>query len=86
MQGLTAVGNGVMAGFSGKRFCSEPFLLMLGPLTTASLKDIVDIAATGNGVVAMTNGTPYFITGADPAALTPIRIGAHKPASTETRW
>ena len=27
MLGLTAVGNGVMAGFSGKRFClSEPFL------------------------------------------------------------
>jgi len=36
--------------------------------------DIVDIAATGNGVVALTNGTPYFITGTDPAALTPVRV------------
>ena len=77
MQGLTAVGNGVMAGFSGKRFClSEPFLPHAWPIDYRITleEDIVDIAATGNGVVAMTNGTPYFITGTDPAALTPIRI------------
>lgn len=77
MQGLTAVGNGVMAGFSGKRFClSEPFLPHAWPIQYRITleEDIVDIAATGNGVVALTNGTPYFITGTDPAALTPIRV------------
>ena len=77
MLGLTAVGNGVMAGFSGKRFClSEPFLPHAWPIQyRITLEDdIVDIAATGNGVVALTNGTPYFITGTDPAALTPIRV------------
>ena len=75
--GDTAVGNGVMAGFSGKRFClSEPFLPHAWPIQyRITLEDdIVDIAATGNGVVALTNGTPYFITGTDPAALTPIRV------------
>lgn len=77
MLGLTAVGNGVMAGFSGKRFClSEPFLPHAWPIQYRITleEDIVDIAATGNGVVALTNGTPYFITGTDPAALTPIRV------------
>ena len=77
MLGLTAVGNGVMAGFSGKRFClSEPFLPHAWPIDYRITleEDIVDIAATGNGVVALTNGTPYFITGTDPAALTPVRI------------
>jgi len=77
MLGLTAVGNGVMAGFSGKRLClSEPFLPHAWPIQyRITLEDdIVDIAATGNGVVALTNGTPYFITGTDPAALTPVRV------------
>ena len=77
MLGLTAVGSGVMAGFSGKRFClSEPFLPHAWPIDYRITleEDIVDIAATGNGVVALTNGTPYFITGTDPAALTPIRV------------
>ena len=77
MLGLTAVGNGVMAGFSGKRFClSEPYLPHAWPINYRLTleEDIVDIASTGNGVVALTNGTPYFITGTDPAALTPIRV------------
>ena len=77
MLGLTAVGNGVMAGFSGKRFClSEPYLPHAWPINYRITleEDIVDIASTGNGVVALTNGTPYFITGTDPAALTPIRV------------
>ena len=77
MLGLTAVGNGVMAGFSGKRFClSEPYLPHAWPIDYRITleEDIVDIAATGNGVAALTDGTPYFVTGTDPAALTPIRI------------
>ena len=77
MLGLTAVGNGVMAGFSGKRLClSEPYLPHAWPIDYRITleEDIVDIAATGNGVVALTNGTPYFVTGTDPSALTPIRI------------
>lgn len=77
MLGLTAVGNGVMAGFSGKRFClSEPFLPHAWPIDYRITleEDIVGIAATGTGVVALTNGTPYFITGTDPAALTPLRV------------
>ena len=77
MQGLCSVGNGVFAGFSGKRFClSEPYLPHAWPIgyRITLEEDIKAIAATGNGVVALTEGTPYFITGTDPSAMTPIQV------------
>jgi hypothetical protein len=77
LKGLIAVANGVFAGFTGKRFClSEPFLPHAWPVDYRITleEDIVAIGAVGNGVVAMTNGTPYFITGTDPSAMTAIRI------------
>lgn len=77
MQGLIAIGNGIFAGFSGKRFClSEPYLPHAWPVSYRITveEDIVAIAATGNGVVALTDGRPYFITGTDPSAMTAIRL------------
>lgn len=77
LQGLIAIGRGVFAGFTGNRFClSEAYLPHAWPIAyRITLEDpIVGIAGTGNGVVALTNGAPYFITGTDPAAITPIRI------------
>jgi hypothetical protein len=77
MLGLCSVGNGVFAGFSGKRFClSEPYLPHAWPIDYRITleEDIVGIAATGNGLVALTEGTPYFITGTDPSAMTPIQV------------
>lgn len=77
MMGLCSVGNGVFAGFSGKRFClSEPYLPHAWPIgyRITLEEDIVGIAATGNGIVALTQGTPYFITGTDPSAMTPIQV------------
>lgn len=77
MKGLIAVANGVFAGFTGKRFCvSEPFLPHAWPVDYRITveEDIVAIGAVANGVVALTNGTPYFITGTDPSAMTAIRV------------
>lgn len=77
MQGLIPIGNGIFAGFSGKRFClSEPYLPHAWPVSYRITveEDIVAIAATGNGVVALTDGQPYFITGTDPSAMTAIRL------------
>lgn len=77
LQGLIAVGNGIMAGFTGKRFClSEAYLPHAWPVgyRITTEEDIVAIAATGNGVVALTDGQPYFITGTDPSAMTAIRL------------
>jgi hypothetical protein len=77
MQGLTAVANGVFAGFSGNRFClSEPFLPHAWPIDyRITLEaDIVAIGSVSNGVVALTDGRPYFITGTDPSAMTAVQM------------
>lgn len=77
MQGLTALANGVFAGFSGNRFClSEAFLPHAWPIEYRITleEDIVAIGAISNGVVALTNGRPYFITGTDPSAMTAVQL------------
>ena len=77
LQGLIPLAQGVMAGFTGKRFClSEPFLPHAWPIQyrITTEEDIVAIASTANGVAALTDGQPYFITGTDPSAMTAIRV------------
>jgi hypothetical protein len=77
MINLIPLAQGVMAGFTGKRFClSEPFLPHAWPISYRITleEDIVAIASTANGVAALTNGQPYFITGTDPSAMVSVRI------------
>jgi len=77
LKGLIPLSQGVMAGFTGKRFClSEPFLPYAWPVNyrITTEEDIVAIASTANGVVALTDGQPYFITGTEPSAMTAIRV------------
>jgi len=77
LKGLIPLSQGVMAGFTGKRFClSEPFLPHAWPINyrITTEEDIVAIASTANGVVALTDGQPYFITGTEPSAMTAIRV------------
>lgn len=77
LQGLTAVANGVFAGFTGKRFClSEPYLPHAWPISYRITleEDIVAIGSVANGVVCLTNGAPYFVTGTDPSAMTAIKV------------
>ena len=77
LKGLIALAQGTMAGFTGKRFClSEPFLPHAWPIQyrITTEEDIVAIASTSNGVVALTDGQPYFITGTEPSSMTAIRI------------
>lgn len=77
LQGLTALANGVFAGFTGNRLClSEAFLPHAWPIEYRITleEDIVAIGATGNGVVCLTNGNPYFVTGVDPSAMTAVKI------------
>lgn len=77
LKGLIPLAQGVMAGFTGKRFClSEPFLPHAWPINyrITTEEDIVAIASTANGVAALTDGQPYFITGTEPSAMTAIRV------------
>ena len=77
LRGLIPLAQGTMAGFTGKRFClSEPFLPHAWPIQyrITTEEDIVAIASTSNGVAALTDGQPYFITGTEPSSMTAIRI------------
>lgn len=75
--GLIAVANGVFAGFTGKRLClSEPFLPHAWPIDYRITleEDIVAIGSVTNGIVALTDGAPYFVTGVDPSAMTAVKL------------
>lgn len=77
LTGLTPVANGVFAGFTGKRLClSEPFLPHAWPIDYRITleEDIVAIGSVSNGIVALTDGAPYFVTGVDPSAMTAIKL------------
>ncbi len=55
---------------------SEPFQPHAWPVSYRITIDepIVSIAATSNGLVVGTEGTPYLIAGSDPASMAAIRI------------
>ena len=77
LQGLIPLAQGTMAGFTGKRFClSEPFMPHAWPIQyrITTEEDIVAIASTANGVAALTDGHPYFVTGTEPSSMTAVRV------------
>ena len=77
LKGLLSLPGGVLAGFTGKRLClSEPFQPHAWPLAYRLTIDepIVSIAATANGLIVGTEGTPYLVTGNDPASMMAIKI------------
>lgn len=77
LRGLTTVANGVLAGFTGKRLClSEPFLPHAWPISyRITLEDdIIGIGTTANGIVCLTKGRPYFVTGVDPSAMSALQV------------
>ena len=82
MLGLVFVANGIAAGFTGNTLClSEPYLPHAWPADyRISIEEpIVGLGVTGNGIAVLTEGTPYFVTGADPAAMTAVRLDTPEP-------
>jgi len=87
MKGLTALPNGIMAGFTGKRICfSEPFLPHAWPTSyRLTLEDpIVGIASIGNGLIVTTEGRPYLIAGTDPASMSALRMETPQACLSKT--
>ena len=79
LKGLTALPNGVLVGFTGKRVCfSEPFKPHAWPIVYRITvdEDIVGISATSNGVIVTTKGRPYLIAGTDPQSMSSMRLEA----------
>ena len=79
MKGLTAMPNGLFAGFSGRRLCfSEPYLPHAWPVSYRITTEdrIVGIAMAGNALLVTTEGNPYVIFGADPSSMQAVRLEA----------
>jgi len=77
LQGLTNLANGIFAGFTGNRLClSEPYLPHAWPINyrITLAEDIVAIASVSNGVICLTNGRPYLVTGTDASAMSAVQL------------
>lgn len=82
MKGLTAIGNGIFAGFSGKRLCfSEPFLPHAWPVAyrTTLEDEIVGISMAGSVLFIGTKGTNYIAAGTDPQAMSIQKLETAEP-------
>ena len=82
MKGLTAIGNGIFAGFSGKRLCfSEPFLPHAWPVAyRITLEDeIVGMCMAGSVLFVGTKGTNYIVAGTDPQGMVLQKVEAAEP-------
>ena len=87
MQGLTAMPNGIFAGFTGKRICfSEPYLPHAWPVAyrTTIEETIVGIKMAGQGLVVATEGTPYIVAGTDPQSMSLARVEAAQACLSKT--
>ena len=87
MKGLTALPNGIMAGFTGKRICfSERFLPHAWPTSyrMAIEDNIIGMKAAGNGLIVTTEGSPYLVAGTDPASMSALKIESTQACLSKT--
>ena len=79
MLGLTAMPNGIFAGFTGRRLCfSEPYLPHAWPVSyrITTEDNIVALSMAGNTLLVATEGNPYIVGGVDPSSMQAVRLEA----------
>lgn len=82
MVGLTALPNGILAGFFENTLCfSEAYLPHAWPTIyqMAFPDDIVAIGATASGLVITTTGQPHLVSGSSPEAMAQTRLDIDQP-------
>lgn len=73
--GLKMLANGAAIGFKGNTvYLSEPNLPHAWPHKVPLDLQIVGIGVFRDGAAILTSGHPYMLTGADPAAMAPVRL------------
>lgn len=82
LAGITALPNGILAAFSGKRlYFSEPYYPHAWPekyvLTTDY--EIVGLGAFGSSVAILTTGTPYIASGTAPENMVMEKLELNLP-------
>jgi hypothetical protein len=84
--GLIELPEGGAAGFTKKEFCmAEPYFLHAWPARNrrTTHDEIVAIGAFGNSIGIATKGTPYVVTGLDPATVSMERIESSEPCQSK---
>ncbi len=82
LNGLIALPNGMMAGFSGKKLCfCEPYRPHAWPeiYQLTMDYDIVGLGAFMSSVIVTTKGTPYIVQGTAPENMTSERVEQNLP-------
>lgn len=77
LKGLVGLPNGIMLGFFGKTLCAcEPYKPYAWPVEYQQVLEfnIVGIGVFGQTAVALTEGFPYYASGADSASLSTQKI------------
>lgn len=73
LDGLILMPNGIMAGFNGRDvYFSEPYRPHSWPVqySVSVEQPIVGLGVTGNTLVVLTDGYPYFLSGIHPSSMT----------------
>jgi hypothetical protein len=82
LQGLTAMANGILAGFrENEVYFSEPFLPHAWPpqySLTVEYK-IVGLVAFGESLLVATSGNPFVISGSSPGVMSQIKLPLYEP-------
>jgi len=81
LQGIVALPNGIMAGFSGKDlYFSEPYIPSAWPTEYSLSTDepIVGLGWFGTSLVVCTEGVPYLVSGSHPANMSMSYLGVHQ--------
>jgi len=82
MRGLTALPNGILAGFFDNTLCfCEPYLPHAWPVgyRLAFQENIVGIAAISAGLLVVTEGKPWIVTGHTPEAMAQMELDVNQP-------
>lgn len=85
LEGITALPNGIMAGFYGKTLAfSEPYRPHAWPQSYELKTDypIVALAAFGSMLAVMTTGTPYLVDGTHPDSMAMRRLEENLPCTS----
>lgn len=85
LQQIIALPNGVLAGWAHKTLMfSEPFVYYAWPVPYRITfeEKIVGIAAIQSGVLVVTEGRPYVVTGVNPAAMATITIDINQAGAS----
>lgn len=80
LRGLVALPNGSMAGFVGNRVVySEPYQVHAWPYTKYLDAQVVGIAAFADSLLAVTDRTPYILSGAHPRTVGVRKLSLSQP-------